>query len=595
MGLFTRDSIDRLRDAVDMVELVSAKTDLRRVGSRFTGLCPFHDERTPSFSVNAADKLFYCFGCQAKGDAIGFVEQAEGLDFVDAVEMLADRYGVQLERENDDPRAEQERHHKKRLRSLLERAAGFYSAYLFDSTEARAAREYLAGRGLSEAILREFRIGYAPSAWDRMLVGAQKGGFRENELHDAGLAQRGREGRVYDRFRGRIMFPLADRRGQVLGFGARAMGEGRGPKYLNTSENEIFRKGQQLFGLHLAHTPAAKSERIVVVEGYTDVLALHQAGIRDSVAIMGTALTSLQMKLLSQTAGNVVLALDADRSGQEAMVRVAGAGGEAVLRVVEMPEGKDPADLIAAGEADSFRERLDAAVPITQFQVRRVLADADLDSPAGRDRALEEAARLIAEQTKEGSAMRDELVREAADRLDVPGHRVLTAFAARAQSATPSPSAVVPPQRDPGPAFPAGASAGEVAFRAEREFLSRCLASDDLGRSYLSLPSDDQLSSEATRRAREHLVAHFDDPIAGLPEGEPALAALVTNVALAAQEQPASPEAVLRMSILQLEKRRLEREIRRAAQAGDHARQSELAAAEQRVRGDLDAVMGQTA
>jgi DNA primase len=587
MGLFTRDSIDRLRDAVDMVELVSAKTDLRRVGSRFTGLCPFHDERTPSFSVNAADKLFYCFGCQAKGDAIGFIEQAEGLDFVDAVEMLADRYGVQMERENDDPRAEQERHHKKRLRSLLERAATFYSAYLFDSTEARPAREYLASRGLSDEVLREFRIGYAPSAWDRMLVGAQKGGFRENELRDAGLAQRGREGRLYDRFRGRIMFPLTDRRGQVLGFGARAMRDGQGPKYLNTSENDIFRKGQQLFGLHLAHGHATRSERIVVVEGYTDVLALHQAGIRDSVAIMGTALTSLQMKLLSQTAKDIVLALDADRSGQEAMVRAAGAGGEAVLRVVEMPEGKDPADLIAAGEADVFRERVENAVPIAQFQVRRVLADADLDSPAGRDRALEEAARLIAEQTTEGSAMRDELVREVADRLDVPGHRVRTAFASGSPAARP--------QRDLGPAFPAGASAGEVAFRAEREFLSRCLASDDLGRSYLSLPADDQLSSDATRRAREHLVAHFDDPLAGLPEDEPALAALVTDVALAAQEQPASPEAVLRMSILQLEKRRLEREIRRAAQAGDHARQSELAAAEQRVRGDLDTVMGQTA
>ena len=590
MGLFTRDSIDRLRDAVDMVELVGAKTDLRRVGSRFTGLCPFHDERTPSFSVNAADKLFYCFGCQAKGDAIGFVEQAEGLDFVDAVEMLADRYGVQLERENDDPRAEERRRRRARLYSLLDRAARFYSAYFFDSTEARRAREYLSGRGLSDEILREFRVGYSPSAWDRMVVGAQEGGYRPQELVEAGLAQPGRQGGVYDRFRGRIMFPLADRRGQVLGFGARAMGDGRGPKYLNTSENDVFHKGRQLFGIHLAHGPATKSGRIVVVEGYTDVLALHQAGIQDSVAIMGTALTPEQMKRLSDTASDVILALDADRSGQDAMLRAARAGGGATLRVVEMPAGKDPADLIAAGEADAFRERVQDALPITQFQVRRVLADADLDSPAGRDRALEEAARLIAEQTTEGSAMRDELVREAADRLDVPGHRVRTAFESGV-----APAAAARPQRDPGPAFPAGASAGEVAFRAEREFLSRCLASDDLGRSYLSLPTDDQLSSDATRRAREHLVAHFDDPLAELPEDAPALAALVTDVALAAQEQPASPEAVLRMSILQLEKRRLEREIRRAAQAGDHSRQSELAAAEQRVRGDLDAVMGQTA
>ncbi|MGH2803195.1 MAG: DNA primase, partial [Thermoleophilaceae bacterium] len=293
MALFTRDSIDRLRDAIDMVDLVSAKTDLRRVGSRWSGLCPFHDERTPSFSVNAAEKLFYCFGCQAKGDAIGFVEQSEGVDFPEAVELLADRYGVQLEREQDDPRAEERRRRRGRLLALLDRAASFYSAYLFDSTEARRAREYLAERGLSEEILREFRIGYSPSAWDRMVVGAQRGGFRPEELVAAGLAQRGRQGGgLYDRFRGRIMFPLADARGRVLGFGARAMGEGRGPKYLNTSENDVYHKGRQLFGIDRARSDAAKSGRIVVVEGYTDVLALHQAGIRQSVAIMGTALTA---------------------------------------------------------------------------------------------------------------------------------------------------------------------------------------------------------------------------------------------------------------------------------------------------------------
>jgi DNA primase len=585
MGLFTRDSIDRLRDAVDMVELVGAKTDLRRVGSRFTGLCPFHDERTASFSVNAEEKLFYCFGCQAKGDAIGFVEQAEGLDFVDAVEMLAERYGVQMERENDDPQAEERRRRRARLHSLLDRAARFYSAYFFDTHEARRAREYLSGRGLSEEILREFRVGYSPSAWDRMVVGAQESGFRREELVDAGLAQPGRQGGIYDRFRGRIMFPLADRRGQVLGFGARAMGEGRGPKYLNTSENDVFHKGRQLFGIHLAHTPATKSGRIVVVEGYTDVLALHQAGIRDSVAIMGTALTPEQMKRLSDTARDVVLALDADRSGQEAMLRAARTGGGATLRVVEMPAGKDPADLIAAGEADAFRQRLDAAVPIAQFQVRRVLADADLDSPAGRDRALEQAARLIAEQTTEGSAMRDQLVREAADRLDVPLEYVTGA----------APRAEAPPSRPAAPARSAQPSAGELALRAEREFLVQCLAGGDVGRSYISQPSDAHFSYELSRRARVHLAAHLDDPLADLHENEPELGAFVSSIVHEAAERTLSQEAVLRMSILQLEERRINREIRQAEHDRDHSRQSELAAARQRVRGDLDAVMGQTA
>jgi DNA primase len=591
MGLFTRDSIDRLRDAVDMVDLVSSKTDLRRVGSRWTGLCPFHDERTPSFSVNAEDKLFYCFGCQAKGDAIGFAEQAEGLDFPEAVELLADRYGVRLERENDDPRAEERRRRRERLLALLERTARFYATYLWDSDEAARARGYLAERGLAEQVLRDFRVGYSPSAWDRVITAAQRDGFRPADLIAAGLAQRGREGGIYDRFRGRIMFPLADARGRVLGFGARAMGEGRGPKYLNTSENELYHKGRQLFGIDRARADAAKRGRIVVVEGYTDVLALNQAGIQESVAIMGTALTAEQMAELGRAAPLVVLALDADRSGQEAMLRAARAAGDAQLRVVEMPEGADPADMLAASGPETFRERLEAAVPIAQFQVRRVLADADLETPAGRDQALERAARLIAEHTKQGSAMRDELVREVADRVDVPELHVHSALA----SPRPAPARPAAPRARAAPPLPAGATAGEVAFRAEREFLARCLASADLGRGYLSRPTDEQLSSDATRRARRHLVAHFDDPLAELPEDEPALAALLTDVALAAQEQAPSAEAVLQMSILQLETRRIEREIRRAAQAGDHARQSELAKAEQQVRVELDTLVGQTA
>jgi DNA primase len=585
MGLFTRDSIDRLRDAIDMVDLVGAKTDLRRVGSRWTGLCPFHDERTPSFSVNAEEKLFYCFGCQAKGDAIGFVEQAEGLDFPEAVEMLADRYGVKLERENDDPQAEERRRRRERLMKLLERTARFYATYLWESSEAEKARKYLASRALNEQVLREFKVGYAPSAWDRVIVGAQRDGFSPPELVGAGLAQRGREGGLYDRFRGRIMFPLADARGRVLGFGARAMGEGRGPKYLNTSENEIYHKGRQLFGIDLARAHAAKSGRIVVVEGYTDVLALHQAGIRESVAIMGTALTAEQMAELGRAAPLVVLALDADRSGQEAMLRASRAAQErgVELRVVEMPEGTDPAELVASEGADGFVRRLDSALGMIRFQVRRVLADAELDTAAGRDRALEEARSLIA-ATPERTATRDELVREVADRLDVPAEYVR---AAPARARAPVPARASTQSSRPSP--------GEIAFRAEREFLVRCLASGDLGREYLARPSDAQLSSDAMRRAREHLALHFDDPLAGLPEEEPALAALVTDVALASQEQTATPEAVLQMSILQLEKRRIEREIRRAAQEGDHRRQSELAAAEQRVRGELDAVMGQTA
>jgi DNA primase len=585
MALFTKDTIDRVRDAVDMVHLVGEKTDLRRVGTRWTGLCPFHDERTPSFSVNGEEKLYYCFGCGEGGDAFKFVQQTEALEFQEAVELLADRFNVRVEREEDDPKVEQRRRRKERLHTLLDRAARFYSAYLHDSAEAAPAREYLASRGLSDEVIAEFRVGYSPSAWDRMMLGARQNGFTEEELMAAGLAQRGRSGGLYDRFRGRIMFPLADARGKVLGFGARQMGADRGPKYLNTSENDLYHKGRQLFGIDVARKEAMKSARFVVVEGYTDVLALHQAGIREAVAIMGTAMTQEQLAELAKVGdssrrGAVFLALDADRAGRDAMLRAARLAEDrgVDLRVVDMPEGTDPADLVGRDGPDAFVERMNRAVPMIEFQVRRVLADADLETPSGRDQALGEARKLIS-AVPERTATRDALVREAADRLDVPVEYVMAPPAAERVSV---------------PALPAQASPGELALRAEREFLTRCLSSDALGRDYLSRPADDQFSSDLLRRARDHLVLHFDDPLA-LPEEDPALGALVTDVALAAQERPPSEEPVLRMSILQLEQRRIDREIRRATQEGDHARKGELAAAEQRLRDELGTVMGQTA
>jgi DNA primase len=583
MALFTKDTIDRVREAVDMVQLVGEKTDLRRVGTRWTGLCPFHDERTPSFSVNAEEKLYYCFGCGEGGDAFKFVQQTEGLEFQEAVELLAERSGVRVEREEDDPKAEQRRRRRERLLSLLDRAARFYVTYLRDSSEAARAREYLGSRGLSDEVLAEFRVGYSPSAWDRMIVGARQNGFSEEELIAAGLAQRGRGGGLYDRFRGRIMFPLADARGKVLGFGARQMGEGRGPKYLNTSENDLYHKGRQLFGIDVARKEAMRTGRFVVVEGYTDVLALHQMGIREAVAIMGTAMTQEQLAELARVGdsnrrGTVFLALDADRAGRDAMLRAARLAEDrgVDLRVVDMPEGKDPADLASEEGPAAFQERMQVAAPMIEFQVRRVLADADLDTPAGRDQALEEARKLIA-VVPERTATRDALVREAADRLDVPVDYVM------------APAPIPPPA-----GAPILASAGDV-LRAERELLTLCLSSGELGREYLARPDDEHFSLELHRRARSHLLRRFDDPLADLPEDDPALAALVSDVALAAQERPPTDERVLRMSLLELERRRIEREIKRATQEGEHARKSQLAAAEQKVKHELGTLMGQTA
>ena len=261
MAFYTRESKDRVRDAVDFVELVSARTELRRAGpARYEGLCPFHEERSPSFGIDPTQKVYYCFGCQASGDVFTFVQETEGVDFKGALELLADRFGVELELEEEDPKQAERRRRKERLLELLTRTAAYYERCLWEAEEAKAAREYLQSRGLGEEILREFHVGYSPSAWDRVLLASRRGGFSEQELYATGLAQRSKEnGRPYDRFRGRIMFPLADVRGRVLGFGARAMRDEQKPKYLNTSDNDVYHKGQHLYGADLARAHAARA------------------------------------------------------------------------------------------------------------------------------------------------------------------------------------------------------------------------------------------------------------------------------------------------------------------------------------------------
>ena len=418
MARFTRDSVDRVKDTADIVEIVSAYTDLQQRGQDYWGVCPFHDERTPSFKVNPRDKLYYCFGCEASGDVFRFVEEKEGLDFPDAVESLAERYGVELERDSEDPRAEQSRRRRARLWELLERTAKFYERYLWESPKAEKARAYLAGRGLREEVLRRFGVGMAPSAWDQVLTGSQRAGFKVEELVAAGLIQKGRQGGHYDRFRSKITFPIRDQRGRVLGFGARALSPDSKPKYLNSPEGELYRKSDTLYGIERARGPIAKARRAIVVEGYTDVLALQQAGVEETVAIMGTAITPEQLAMLAGLTDLVVLALDADRAGADAMIRAQRvAGGRGLeLRVAAMPEGEDPADMLQEGSKERLLELVEGAIDLPSFRVRTALGRGDLGSVAGRERALGEVAPVLAAM---GEAVgRDELIREVADRLD---------------------------------------------------------------------------------------------------------------------------------------------------------------------------------
>ncbi len=559
MSRFRQESVERVKEATDIVEVVSAYTDLRRSGARFTGLCPFHDERTPSFSVDPQEKLYHCFGCEVGGDVIRFVEEKEGLPFADAVETLAERYGVELEREQEDPRAEELRKKRARLSELLERTAGFYATFLREAPQAARAREYLAGRGLGEEVLEEFGVGCAPGTWHTVLTRGQQAGYSMGEIEAAGLILRSQKGSGhYDRFRSRIVFPIRDARGRVQGFGARALLPDQQPKYVNSPESEHYRKRRTLYGIERARREIAKAGRAVVVEGYTDVLACHQAQIRDAVAVMGTAITPEQVKLLSAYAEEAVLALDADRAGREAMLRAQGvaSGKRLRLRVARMPAGKDPADLLAGGDgasATAFREAIEAAEDLPVFHVRMLLDDADTSSPSGRDRGLDEVVGVIAAMPD--SITREELMREVGDRLDADPGLVSRRVAGARRTETAGSST---PEAEPGRV----AAPRPLSGRAQREMylLAMCVRLPAEGRGYVERLADEHFSAPVAARARAWLRDHLDEPTQGLSRDDHELVAYVTQVKMYSEREPASPEA-MELNFLELEKARLDDQI----------------------------------
>ncbi len=577
MALISPESVDRVKQAADIVEVVSAHTDLRRQGARYVGLCPFHDERTPSFSVEPQEKLYHCFGCGVGGDVIKFIEEKDGLNFAEAVELLADRYGVELEREQEDPRAEARRQQRRRLEELLDRAGAFYSNYLWESKEAGKARDYLAERGLGEEVLRAFGVGYAPSAWDKLLVSGQRAGFSVAELREVGLVQRGQSGGEYDRFRERIMFPIRDRRGRVLGFGGRAMRSDQGAKYINTAETDFFHKSQILYGVDRAKSAIAKAGRAVVVEGYTDVLALHQAGVEEAVGVMGTAITGEQVAALSGMVDEVVLALDADSAGQEAMLRAqsVAAGRRMRLRVAAMPAGEDPAEMMAATDgAERFGGLLEGAAELTAFQVGLVLDRTDAGSPVERDRALAEVAPVLAGMGE--TAGREDLVRRVAERLDldpamVMGRVVAATPASGGRERTPPPQEAAPGSRPTQPRRQAELTSRE---RRERALLAMCIAIPNEGTEYLTRLTDAHLSPTGISAAT-WLRDHPGDPASNLPHDDGELAGLIAELVIMSREEPASHEA-MELNFLLLEQRRLEAEIAAAGERGDYERRAAL-------------------
>jgi len=563
---YTADSRDRVRDAVDMLALVSQHTELRRAGpTEYVGRCPFHDERTPSFGVNPVEKVYHCFGCQASGDVFRFVMETEGLDFTGALQALADRFGVELQTEREDPEAAQRRQRRERLHQLLGRAATYYARYLWDAREAQPAREYLQSRGLREETLREFQVGYAPSAWDRMLTASRRAGFGEQDLLATGLAQRSKTnpGRIYDRFRERIMFPSTDARGNVLGFGARAMRDNQQPKYLNTAEGELYHKREVLFGIDRARAAAARAGSVILVEGYTDVLALHQAGLQNTVGIMGTSLTEEQIDQLRRVATVLELCLDADRAGQDAMLRAAQVSDRRnlELRVVPLPEGTDPADLIERAGADAVRERVAGSVPFVAFHVERILERTDTSSAEGRDRAFKQL--LPALERLERGAFGDELLRRIAGRLELSEARLASLIERAGQRNGGSGNG------DAAGAGPTAAQPLDQAARAERTFLALCVALPDAGaRTLFEIDPEQLITSELMRRAARHIAGRTHAPLSDLPVDDEPLARTVADLVARAGRAASVSQDQLEHARLVLERARLERAIRRARAEG---------------------------
>lgn len=431
MGIVDED-VARVRAATDFVQVASEHLALKRVGQRWVGLCPFHAEKSASFSINADEGLYYCFGCQAKGDVITFVREVDHLGFVEAVERLAGRAGIELR--YDEAREGQDRQRRSRLTEALERAVEWYHQRLLTGADAAPARAYLRSRGYDGDVVRAFRIGWAPADWDALARALR---LPDDVLRDTGLGIVNRRGNQQDSFRSRVMFPIFDAAGKPVAFGGRILPGGEGPKYKNSPETPVYSKSRTLYGLNWAKGDVVTAGEVIVCEGYTDVIGFFVAGMRRAVATCGTALADEHFRMLKNFARRIVLAYDADAAGQSAAARFYDweRRYEVDVAVAALPSGSDPGDL-ARRDPSALEHAVSAAQPFLAFRLERVLAAGDLRTPEGRARAAESALAVIAEHPSE--LVRDQYLMQVADRCRLDPDRLRRAPAGAPTAAQPS-------------------------------------------------------------------------------------------------------------------------------------------------------------
>ena len=377
-GRIPQSFINDLVEKVDIVEVIGSRMTLKKAGKNYSGLCPFHNEKTPSFSVSPDKQFFHCFGCQESGTALGFVMLHDRLDFVEAVEALAGSIGLDVPREKGFSTKENKADGK--LLEALLKATEFFKNQLRGS---EPAKKYLQGRGISGALARDFQLGYAPAGWQ--VLESNLNEVTKKSLLDAGLVSQGDNGKSYDRFRDRIMFPIRNTRGQIIGFGGRLMSSDGGPKYLNSPETEAFKKGEELYGLYEARKSQSRLEKIVVVEGYMDVLSLVQSGIANVVATLGTATNEIHFQKLFRHTNEIVLCFDGDSAGRQAGWKaleraVPALTDQKQVKLVFLPEGEDPDTLVQKLGLEDFERLLQNSTPGLDYLVRKLSGGLDLDS-----------------------------------------------------------------------------------------------------------------------------------------------------------------------------------------------------------------------
>ena len=395
-GRIPQSFIDDLIARADIVEVINARVPLKKKGREYTACCPFHNEKTPSFTVSETKQFYHCFGCGAHGTAIGFLMEYEHLDFVDAIETLAAEYHVEVPREDAPAGTSQARDDKQPLYDVLEQASQLYQHQLRNSER---AIEYLKQRGLSGEIARRYKLGYAPEGWNFLLDNMEGNASNIKHLKAAGMLVEKSPSKSYDRFRDRIMFPILDRRGRTIAFGGRIIDDGE-PKYLNSPETPIFHKGYELYGFYEARQALRNLQRIVVVEGYMDVVALAQNGIEYAVASLGTATTKDQIQKLFRSVHQVIFCYDGDQAGQKAAWRalentlpILRDGLEA--RFLFLPDGEDPDSMVRKEGKDAFETRLENATPLSEFLFDKLLKEIDTSSMDGKARLAKTARPLL--------------------------------------------------------------------------------------------------------------------------------------------------------------------------------------------------------